>query len=193
MRPITQPQPALSAVSRAVHRPEIHVPTRPIVTITATSRIPSSTVYSINAAPSSSLPKSFRTVNALPPLASSLRKPVKIVKAFRTARPYLSRYVPNVPQSPKTHTAQVASNDSHVIMKVNSKSIHVTLTLARQNTSVFPSPARFRLILVKDGARPVAPSRPGRGCGRLNGIWLSRPGPEEPRRELHVASRGHAK
>ncbi len=46
----------LMAVFSAVHLPLTHVPTAPIVVITATTRMPRRTVYSMSAAPSSSLP-----------------------------------------------------------------------------------------------------------------------------------------
>src|SRR5262245_66229870 len=49
------------APGRALHRldhwPPIQAPTLPITAMTATSRTPRSTVYSIKAAPSSSLPR----------------------------------------------------------------------------------------------------------------------------------------
>src|SRR5882757_8641426 len=48
------PQLAESAVQSAVHLVVIQPPTSPIVVITATSMIPSKTVYSTRAAPSSS-------------------------------------------------------------------------------------------------------------------------------------------
>src|SRR2546430_15300665 len=48
----------------AVHLPLTHVPTSPIVAMTAMSRMPSSTVYSIKDAPSSSLPSRRTTFQA---------------------------------------------------------------------------------------------------------------------------------
>jgi hypothetical protein len=54
----------LRAELRAVHLPLIQVPTAVIVAITATRRMPMSTVYSIKAAPSSSLPRRRTRVRA---------------------------------------------------------------------------------------------------------------------------------
>src|SRR5215471_6351346 len=47
----------LRALARFDHWPLIQVPTVPIVAITAMSKMPTSTVYSIKEAPSSSLPR----------------------------------------------------------------------------------------------------------------------------------------
>src|SRR5271166_5903863 len=54
-----------SPVFNAVHWPLIQVPTRPMVATTATNMMPSRTVYSINAAPSSSFLNCSKTVKAL--------------------------------------------------------------------------------------------------------------------------------
>src|SRR6266849_2738352 len=54
-----------SCCCRVVHLPLIHAPTSPIVAMTVMSRIPRSTVYSINAAPFSSLPSRRTRFQAL--------------------------------------------------------------------------------------------------------------------------------
>src|SRR5258708_35485471 len=70
----------LRALARFDHWPLIQVPTVPIVAITAMSRMPTRTVYSIKEAPSSSLPRrrSRFTVYDILPLPQALGFPYRL-------------------------------------------------------------------------------------------------------------------